>query len=91
MARWIPLPALRQRQSLRPRRGCPQVVSVLRLQTPDLADRGQSDGAHQTAADDMVPRELVSVLETLKKACAMGEFDAQMASVSEAVKLRFKK
>jgi hypothetical protein len=31
---------------------------MLRLQTPDLADRGQSDGAHQAAADDMVPRRL---------------------------------
>ena len=35
--------------------------------------------------------ELVSVLETLKKACEMGELDAQMAAASEAVKVRFKK
>ena len=35
--------------------------------------------------------ELISVLETLKKACEMGELDAQMATASEAVKVRFKK
>ena len=35
--------------------------------------------------------ELVSVLETLKKACEMGELDAQMAAASEAVRKRFKK
>ena len=35
--------------------------------------------------------ELVSVLETLKKACELGELDAQMATASEAVKTRFKK
>ena len=35
--------------------------------------------------------ELVSVLETLKKAVESGELDAQMATASEAVKVRFKK
>ncbi len=35
--------------------------------------------------------ELISVLETLKKACEMGELDAQMATASEAVKDRFNK
>ena len=58
MAGWIPLSSLRPPRSLRPRRGRPQAVSALRLQTPDLADRGQSDGAHEAAADDMVPRRL---------------------------------
>ena len=35
--------------------------------------------------------ELVSVLETLKKAVESGELDAQMATASEAVMVRFKK
>ena len=35
--------------------------------------------------------ELVSVLETLKKAVESGELDAQMATASEAVKVRFKR
>ena len=35
--------------------------------------------------------ELVSVLETLKKAVESGELDVQMATASEAVKVRFKK
>ena len=35
--------------------------------------------------------ELVSVLETLKKVVESGELDAQMATASEAVKVRFKK
>ena len=35
--------------------------------------------------------ELVSVLETLKKAVEIGELDAQMTTASEAVRKRFKK
>ncbi len=35
--------------------------------------------------------ELVSVLEALKKACELGELDAQMTVASEAVRKRFKK
>ena len=35
--------------------------------------------------------DIVSVLETLKKAVENGELDAQMATASEAVKVRFKK
>lgn len=35
--------------------------------------------------------ELVSVLETLKKAVETGELDSQMTEASEAVKTRFKK
>ena len=35
--------------------------------------------------------DIVSVLETLKKAVESGELDAQMAAASEAVKVRFKK
>lgn len=35
--------------------------------------------------------ELVSVLETLKKAVESGELDAQMTAASEAVRTRFKK
>ena len=35
--------------------------------------------------------ELVSVLESLKKACELGELDAQMTTASEAVRKRFKK
>ena len=35
--------------------------------------------------------ELVSVLETLKKAVESGELDAQMATASEAVRKRFKR
>ena len=58
MAGWVPLSALRQPRSLRPRRVRPRAVLVGQLQTQDLADRGQSDGVHQVAADDMVPRLL---------------------------------
>ena len=35
--------------------------------------------------------ELISVLETLKKAVETGELDAQMTAASEAVRTRFKK
>ena len=35
--------------------------------------------------------ELVSVLEALKKACELGELDAQMTTASEAVRKRFKR
>ena len=35
--------------------------------------------------------ELVSVLESLKKACELGELDAQMTTASEAVRKRFKR
>lgn len=35
--------------------------------------------------------ELISVLEALKKACELGELDAQMTVASEAVKKRFKR
>ena len=35
--------------------------------------------------------ELISVLETLKKAVESGELDAQMATASEAVRKRFRK
>ena len=35
--------------------------------------------------------DIVSVLETLKKAVESGELDAQMATASEAVRKKFKK
>ena len=35
--------------------------------------------------------ELVSVLESLKKACELGELDAQMTTASEAVRKRFRR
>ncbi len=52
-----------------------------------LIDFAKGKNAIEVASE----AELVSVLEALKKACELGELDAQMTAASEAVKAKFKR